>query len=385
MPNSVSLQGHALVPASYVHTQSEASTIWSVAHNIGLPGLVNALVYDASGQWISPPTVTFVDENHATLTFASAVAGSATVFMPGAFAADSLRIGSQLEVNGVEMTGSGTDLLVGGTALSKVGHDHSFSSLTGKPSSLTGYGITDAASISHAHAFSAITGKPTTVAGYGITDAANLGSVNPSVNGTASAGVATTAARSDHVHPASISTILQSPVLGWKDITSELVSRGGSSAPALTLFRSNIYAYQFSATSIDQLYSTFHIPHDYAPGTAIYFHIHWSESAAVPSGVVRWGFEYTYSKGHGQAAFPVTQTVYAEQACTGQYKHMVAEIATGILASEIEVDGLILVRIFRDYAHANDTSPNGSFAFTCDVHYQCDRIATINRAPNFYA
>jgi hypothetical protein len=315
-------------------------------------------VYDASGQWINPPTVAYIDENNATLTFASPTVGNATIFMPRAFAADSIRITSQLEVNGVEMTGSGSDLLVGGIALSKS---------------------------NPAHSFAAITGKPTTVAGYGITDAANLGSVSPVVNGTASAGVATTAARSDHVHPASISTILSSPVLGWKDITSELISRGGASAPALAVFRGGVYAYQFSATSLDQLYSTFHIPHDYAPGTAIFFHIHWADVTAVPTGVVRWGFEYTYSKGHGQAAFPVTQTVYAEQASTGQYKHMVAEIPTGILASELEVDGLILVRIFRDYAHANDTSPNPSFAFTCDVHYQCDRIATINRAPNFYA
>ena len=49
-------------------------------------------------------------------------------------------------------------------------HSHSFASLTGKPNTLQGYGITDAASISHMHAFSALTNKPTTVDGYGIVD-----------------------------------------------------------------------------------------------------------------------------------------------------------------------------------------------------------------------
>ena len=49
-------------------------------------------------------------------------------------------------------------------------HSHSFASLTGKPNTLQGYGITDAASISHTHAFSALTNKPTTVDGYGIVD-----------------------------------------------------------------------------------------------------------------------------------------------------------------------------------------------------------------------
>ena len=49
-------------------------------------------------------------------------------------------------------------------------HSHSFASLTQKPTTLQGYGITDAASISHTHAFSQLRDKPTTVDGYGIVD-----------------------------------------------------------------------------------------------------------------------------------------------------------------------------------------------------------------------
>jgi hypothetical protein len=49
-------------------------------------------------------------------------------------------------------------------------HSHSFASLLNKPTTLQGYGITDAASISHTHAFSVLTNKPTTVDGYGIVD-----------------------------------------------------------------------------------------------------------------------------------------------------------------------------------------------------------------------
>ena len=44
--------------------------------------------------------------------------------------------------------------------------DGVFSSLTGKPTTISGYGITDAFD----GAFSSLTGKPTTLAGYGITD-----------------------------------------------------------------------------------------------------------------------------------------------------------------------------------------------------------------------
>lgn len=50
-------------------------------------------------------------------------------------------------------------------------HTHTFASLTSKPTTLAGYGITDAATSTHAHTFASLTSKPTTLSGYGITDA----------------------------------------------------------------------------------------------------------------------------------------------------------------------------------------------------------------------
>ena len=47
--------------------------------------------------------------------------------------------------------------------------DGAFTSLTGRPTTISGYGITDAFD----GAFSSLTGRPTTIAGYGITDAFN--------------------------------------------------------------------------------------------------------------------------------------------------------------------------------------------------------------------
>lgn len=49
-----------------------------------------------------------------------------------------------------------------------------WASITGKPTTLAGYGITDAASSTHTHTFASLTSKPTTLVGYGITDAASL-------------------------------------------------------------------------------------------------------------------------------------------------------------------------------------------------------------------
>ena len=50
-----------------------------------------------------------------------------------------------------------------------------FASLTSKPTTVAGYGITDALTSVPAQSFASLTGKPTTIAGYGITDALALG------------------------------------------------------------------------------------------------------------------------------------------------------------------------------------------------------------------
>jgi hypothetical protein len=60
-------------------------------------------------------------------------------------------------------------------------HTHTFASLTSKPTTISGYGITDAFTqaaadalysvLGHVHTFASLTSKPTTIAGYGVTDA----------------------------------------------------------------------------------------------------------------------------------------------------------------------------------------------------------------------
>lgn len=175
----------------------------------------------------------------------------------------------------------------------------------------------------------------------------------------------------------------------WQDEKSSFSAAKvtGASQPSWTAFRSNIYAYEFSASTMNEGWIAIHINHDYAPGTAIYPHIHWSQTAASPSGTVRWGIEYSIAKGHGQEAFPATTTVYIEQDCTAQYQHMIAEVADpGISSDSLEIDSLILFRIFRDAAHGNDDSPDTAFVFFVDIHYQADRPGgSLSRSPDFYS
>jgi len=102
------------------------------------------------------------------------------------------------------------------------------------------------------------------------------------------------------------------PTFGWRDITSSIEVRGsGANDPSFAVYTGTaLRAYSFSASSMKEVFFTFHMPHDYVPGTDIYFHAHWSNAAATPdTGNVVWGFEYTFAKGFGQQAFPATTTI----------------------------------------------------------------------------
>lgn len=77
--------------------------------------------------------------------------------------------------------------------------------------------LTAAANLTITPAWTSITGKPTTLSGYGITDALALTSAAPSaLAASASVGTATTAARADHVHalptPAAIGVVATTAV-----------------------------------------------------------------------------------------------------------------------------------------------------------------------------
>lgn len=174
---------------------------------------------------------------------------------------------------------------------------------------------------------------------------------------------------------------------GWEDSLAD-ISAGraiGANAPTWSTFRNGISAYAFSASTMKEVWVNSHITHNYRAGSKVYPHVHWS-TTGTDTGTVRWGIEYTAQKGHNQGAFPATSTIYLEQAASGTaYQHMITEASsTDAFNTNLEVDSLILMRVFRDAT--NDTCTDTAFAFFVDLHYQVDRAyGTLNKAPNFYA
>ena len=135
----------------------------------------------------------------------------------------------------------------------------------------------------------------------------------------------------------------------------------------------------------DLVWVSWHIQHDYDPGTDVYFHMHW-----LPDGTntkpVRWEFTYYHAKGHDQAAFPLGgggTVVTATQAPPGvAFQHMITETAA-ITITGLETDSMVLCRI-RRVANGGTENTAGIFGFQADLHYQMGVGGTLNRSPGFY-
>ena len=191
-----------------------------------------------------------------------------------------------------------------------------------------------------------------------------------------------------------------SPTYGWKDITGAIHTDVGGAAnrPDFNNYLNGIRQYQFTGDS-DEVFVNFHIPHDYVLGSHLHLHVHWSQNVVDtggPGGVpgdAKWQFQMTYAKGHDQMAFVSSvHTSVIQQGSGVVRQHMLAEVQISdvtpsesmFASSDIEPDGLLLVRIFRLAGDNADTLNEAPFLHSVDVHYQSTNVATKNKAPNFY-
>lgn len=193
------------------------------------------------------------------------------------------------------------------------------------------------------------------------------------------------------------------PAFGWKDLTGQIIVRaGGGQAPTLANYRgAGIREYYFSnGDVIDNI--TFHIPHDYVPGSEMYIHTHWGHNETTISGNFVIDYYLQYCKGYNQAsqtfnsAINLTQTISGINSVTThpRYGHFIDELqfttpggaADKIDTSLIEVDGLLLVGFTTTSIPATMTGgAGGPFIFMIDIHYQTNGlIGTPNKNYPFY-
>lgn len=210
------------------------------------------------------------------------------------------------------------------------------------------------------------------------------------------------ALRGDLVMPntsgAGIKIDTASPDFGWRDIIGAVSPKAtGAGSPTRAIYAgANIADYSFALNDVCDF--CFHIPHDYASGTDLYFHVHWSHNGTSISGDAVFTVYHTYAKRleSGLGVFPaeMVNTVTwptVNIATTPQYAHRVDEIAITSAAGAanltantvIEPDGLLLVNLKLTTLPTIGGSGK-LFVHTCDLHYQSTNIGTKNSGPNYY-
>ena len=233
-------------------------------------------------------------------------------------------------------------------------------------------------------------------------------SVNASGHVVGNSGVFESVSASGLVLPKAGSTgikvDLASPTFGWKDLIGQIVPRTGaeaSTAPALVAFRgANILTYAFDTNDvIDSI--TYHMPHDYLPGSDMFIHTHWGHNGTSITGVFAITYYIEYCKGYNQAGQVFNSQVTLPYANSGVYSvtthprwgHFIEEVqmtsATGSASTLdkrlLEVDGLINVGfklITKPTITGGTTSP---FIFMVDIHYQTNGvIGTKDKNYPFY-
>lgn len=168
---------------------------------------------------------------------------------------------------------------------------------------------------------------------------------------------------------------------GWLDINCPIIVTGsGANDPTIATITglTNMQLYTFPGTgSMKQCWSQIHVPHNYAPGTGIYFHAHVltdTINLADMNKNYKINFDYSYASSNG--VFSAVQTVSVTDFFTNPLQHKITEIAAPVLAGQLEVDGVIMVRMWRDSADAADVFPSDLHLIYIDCHMKISKFST---------
>lgn len=153
----------------------------------------------------------------------------------------------------------------------------------------------------------------------------------------------------------------------------------GVGSPPLENVEDGFRTYDFDKTTDEEMRSTFSGPLEWAPGTDAKFHLgFFVDTAPTTAQNVVWGVEYKSITCDGVFDFTsgtttVTDIVAIETGTPTNDKKIHCANLTIPSAGLIE-EGLLMVRVFRDADHVNDTFDGDARMFNIHIHYFADKL-----------
>lgn len=139
---------------------------------------------------------------------------------------------------------------------------------------------------------------------------------------------------------------------------------GGNNPTYGTVF-GNFQGYIFASSTTNQFWVDYTIKHGVTLNSKVYPFIHFMP-LTNNSGVVRWAFEYTIAKGYGQQAFSTTSvTIYVDHVipANSRYVHMTAEVPDASAILSANIEPNSTIKM---RVYRNGSHANDTYNF--DVH-----------------
>jgi len=115
------------------------------------------------------------------------------------------------------------------------------------------------------------------------------------------------------------------------------------------------------------------LPHKYAEGEDIYFHVHWVPETDDDAAVV-WKLVYEWVNING--VFSGTSSIEATQAIDAQGDtHLVTGLGT-IDGTGMTISSVLMCSLYRHSSDAADTFDDSAYLVTCDFHYPVNSLGS---------
>lgn len=157
----------------------------------------------------------------------------------------------------------------------------------------------------------------------------------------------------------------------WDDIILPPDRLGlGASAPDRVTLIGNIQCYGFDGGgTIEQLFGSFEIPHDYKEGTTLRPHVHCAPSS-TDVGDIKWNIEFSLKNRND--VYDTVSTISAIVTTNGiDREHLIEEFET-IVDPSLLIGATCEFRLYRDPTDIEDTYNADALLLSVGIHYEVD-------------
>lgn len=157
----------------------------------------------------------------------------------------------------------------------------------------------------------------------------------------------------------------------WDDIIlpPDRLGQGSSSPDRVTLI-DDIQAFGFNgAVTMEQLFGSFEIPHDYKEGSTLRPHIHWAPSNAN-LGDVKWNISYSLKNRYG--VYNSSNVISSISSANGiENEHIIEEFDL-IEDPTLLIGATCQFRLYRDPSVVEDDYNSDALLLSLGIHYEVD-------------